>query len=337
MTVLIPSYEPDHRLIELIKSLRAMTETPIIVVDDGSGDRFRSIFDSVKAAGCTVLTHVINRGKGRALKTGFQYILDNTPAAAAVVCADSDGQHSPKDIVAVGRASESADAKMVLGSRLFTGKVPLRSRFGNRLTSKVYDAATGIYIGDTQTGLRGYPRSMLSWLCQVPGERFEYEMNLLLEAPSHGYGITELPIDTIYLNDNHSSHFRPIADSIKIYAPILKFSVSSLVSGILDFVLLLLFQSATSNLLLSVIGARAMSSAANFGLNRQFVFGRQGKGTVQKSMIRYYALAVLIVGLNYGCLSLLHTVLGIPLIPAKLVTECILFLLSFWAQRKFVY
>lgn len=336
MTVLIPSYEPDHRLIELIKSLRAMTEAPIIVVDDGSGERFRNIFDSVKAAGCTVLTHVVNRGKGRALKTGFQYILDNVPAAT-VVCADSDGQHSPKDIVAVGQASESTEAKMVLGSRLFTGKVPLRSRLGNRLTSKVYDSATGIYIGDTQTGLRGYPRSMLSWLCQVPGERFEYEMNLLLEAPAHGYGITELPIDTIYLNDNHSSHFRPIADSLKIYMPILKFSASSVISGILDFVLLLLFQSATSNLLLSVIGARAGSSAANYAMNRRLVFASQKKTSFRKSMTSYYSLAVFILGLNYACLSLLHTLLGVPLIPAKFATECLLFLFSYWAQRRFVY
>lgn len=336
MTVLIPAYEPDQRLVVLIKNLQAMTKAPIVVVDDGSGEGFRSIFDAVKEAGCTVLTHVVNRGKGRALKTGFQYILNNLPASA-VVCADSDGQHSPKDIVAVAQASETTGSAMVLGSRLFTGRVPLRSRFGNRLTSKVYDAATGIDIGDTQTGLRGYPRSMLNWLCQVPGERFEYEMNLLLEAPASGYGITELPIDTIYLNDNESSHFRPVADSLKIYMPILKFSASSVLSGVLDFLLLLLLQSMTGNLLLSVIVARAGSSAANYAMNRRFVFGRQGKGAVHKSMSRYYALVLLVLGLNYGCLSLMHTLLGIPLIPAKLLTECLLFLFSFWAQRRFVY
>ncbi|UQZ34675.1 glycosyl transferase family 2 [Paenibacillus sp. PK3_47] len=336
MTVLIPAYEPDQRLVELIQNLRAMTKDPIVVVDDGSGERFRSIFEAVKEAGCTVLTHVVNRGKGRALKTGFQYILDNLPAAA-VVCADSDGQHSPKDIVAVAEASESAGGRMVLGSRQFTGRVPLRSRFGNRLTSKVYGAATGIGIGDTQTGLRGYPRTMLDWLCQVPGERFEYEMNLLLEAPSSGYGITELPIDTIYLNGNESSHFRPVADSLKIYLPIVKFSASSIVSGVLDFLLLLLLQAATGSLLLSVIAARAGSSAANYAMNRRFVFSRQNKGAVHTSVTRYYILVLLVLGLNYGCLSLLHILLGVPLIPAKLLTECLLFLFSFWAQRRYVY
>ncbi|WP_409340621.1 GtrA family protein [Paenibacillus sp. MBLB4367] len=336
MTVLIPSYEPDNRLIGLIERLRAMTDAPIVVVDDGSGEKFRGIFEAVKAAGCTVLTHISNRGKGRALKTGFQYIMEHG-STPGVVCADSDGQHAPKDIVAVGQAIDAREATIVLGSRRFTGKVPLRSRVGNRLTSKIYDAATGIGIGDTQTGLRGYPSHMLAWLCQVPGERFEYEMNLLLQAPAQGYGIAELPIDTIYLNENRSSHFRPIADSLNVYLPILKFCASSVISGVLDFVLLLLLQVITANLLVSVIGARLGSSAANYAINRRFVFARPKKGSVVKSAARYYSLAAAILALNYGLLSLLHTMLEIPLVPAKLATECLLFLFSYWCQRRFVY
>ncbi|KAA8998793.1 glycosyltransferase [Paenibacillus spiritus] len=336
MTVLIPAYEPDSRLVELIANLRRMTDAPIVVVDDGSGERYREVFRQAGDAGCTVLTHGTNRGKGSALKTGFRYILEHVPSAA-VVCADSDGQHTPQDILAVGRASEAAESGMVLGSRQFTGRVPLRSRFGNRLTSRVYGAATGTPIGDTQTGLRGYPRSMLRWLCQVPGERFEYEMNLLLEAPVQGYAIRELPIETVYLNGNESSHFRPVADSLKIYLPILKFCAASLVSGALDFLLLLLLQALTSNLLLSVVLARAGSSAANYAVNRKLVFGRRSGTALGRSVRRYYALAALILGLNYGLLSVLHTGLGVPLIPAKLAVEGLLFLLSFGVQRRFVY
>jgi glycosyltransferase involved in cell wall biosynthesis len=336
MTVLIPSYEPDSRLLDLINRLRAMTDAPIVVVDDGSGERYRGVFEAAKAAGCTVLTHVANAGKGRALKTGFQYILEHVPAAG-VVCADSDGQHAPKDIVAVGRAVESREATMVLGSRRFTGKVPLRSRFGNRLTSKVYDAATGIRVSDTQTGLRGYPRAMLHWVCEVPGERFEYEMNLLLEAPRHGYVIEEVPIDTIYLNDNASSHFRPVVDSLKVYWPILKFGASSLIAGLLDFALLLLLQWMTGSLVASVVLARLGSSAANYAMNRSYVFMRPSRPSIRRSMPRYYALAAAILALNYGSLFLLHATLGVPLVPAKLATEIILFLVSYRVQRKFVY
>lgn len=116
MTVLIPSYEPDYRLVELIERLRATTDAPIIVVDDGSGEQFRDIFEAVKAAGCTVLTHISNMGKGRALKTGFQYI-KNLGNTEGVVCADSDGQHAVKDIVTVGQAIHPHSATMVLGSR----------------------------------------------------------------------------------------------------------------------------------------------------------------------------------------------------------------------------
>lgn len=336
MTVLIPTYEPDHRLIELIARLQAITDDPIVVVDDGSGERYRPIFEAVKSAGCTVLTHNVNLGKGRALKTGFAYIRESG-AKDGVVCADSDGQHAPKDIVAVGRSIASGRKRIVLGSRKFTGKVPLRSRFGNRLTSKIYDAATGIRVEDTQTGLRGYPSEMLGWLCQVPGERFEYEMNLLLEAPARGYAIAELPIDTIYLDDNRSSHFRPLVDSLKVYLPFLKFGASSLLAGLIDFIVLLLLQWWTSHLLLSVVLARLASSAANYAVNRRYVFGRPQQTPVLRSMQRYYLLVAAIVGLNYGLLHLLHITLGIHLIPAKLATECLLFLLSYGMQRKYVY
>jgi glycosyltransferase involved in cell wall biosynthesis len=109
--------------VELIERLRAMTDAPIVVVDDGSGESFRGIFEAVKAAGCTVLTHISNMGKGRALKTGFQYIMEHG-WNEGVVCADSDGQHAPKDIVAIGQAIEAREATIVPGSRRFTGKVP---------------------------------------------------------------------------------------------------------------------------------------------------------------------------------------------------------------------
>lgn len=336
MTVLIPAYEPDQRLLDLIRRLKAMTDSEIIVVDDGSGERFREIFEGVKAAGCTVLTHMVNLGKGCALKTGFRYIRERG-AAQAVVCADSDGQHAPKDILAVGQAVEAGQAAMVLGSRRFTGKVPLRSQFGNRLTSKIYDLTTGISIGDTQTGLRGYPAEMLDWLCRVPGERFEYEMNLLMQAPVEGHRIEEVPIETIYLDHNKSSHFHPLLDSIKVYLPILKFCASSLTAGLVDFVLVLLLQFLTGSLLASVIGARVGSSAVNYSMNRRFVFAKTGKKVVSRSLGSYYTLAVVILGLNYGLLWLMHVGLGVNLVPAKLATELLLFAVSYWCQKRLVY
>ncbi|MCQ6562349.1 glycosyltransferase family 2 protein [Paenibacillus mendelii] len=198
MTILIPSYEPDERLIGLVHHIQAISSCSILVIDDGSGEGYRDIFNAVREAGCTVLTHSRNQGKGRALKTGFAYIRQ-IGETDGVVCADSDGQHLPKDIMSIAHAVNEHRHHIILGSRRFTGKVPMRSRFGNAVTRMVYSFSTGTPIQDTQTGLRGYSADMLDWLCGIPGERFEYEMNMLLEAKAAGYALLEVPIETVYL------------------------------------------------------------------------------------------------------------------------------------------
>ncbi|MFC4302112.1 glycosyltransferase family 2 protein [Cohnella boryungensis] len=203
MTILIPSYEPDEKLLLLIERLQAAGNRSIVLVDDGSGERYSGIFNQARRAGCTVLTHRSNQGKGSALKTGFRHIRASGDTSG-IVCADSDGQHLPKDIAAVGEALRRNPGHIVLGSRHFVGKVPFRSRLGNAATRLVYRFATGVSVRDTQTGLRGYSPDMLDWLCSLSGERFEYEMIMLLEAKQAGYPLIELPIETVYLNGNES-------------------------------------------------------------------------------------------------------------------------------------
>ncbi len=342
MTILIPSYEPDDRLLALVRRLKEERQDDILIVDDGSGERYHGIFESARKAGCTVLTHRVNQGKGRALKTGFDYIR-RIGDKADVVCADSDGQHLPGDIARVATAVREHRGGIVLGSRQFAGKVPLRSRFGNSATRIVYACATGKAIQDTQTGLRGYPPELLDWLCDVPGDRFEYEMNVLLEAPRAGIPMIEVPIDTVYLNGNESSHFRPLADSARIYFPFLKFCASSGFAAIVDFLLLFVLQWMSANLLLAVIGARLCSSALNFATNRRFVFFRREKAAgsasmpIRRSAARYFSLVLVILAANYGLLHLMYDNIGIPLFLAKLLTEALLFLFSYGVQRKFVY
>ncbi|MBB6734617.1 bifunctional glycosyltransferase family 2/GtrA family protein [Cohnella zeiphila] len=336
MTILIPSYEPDQRLLALIRNLKEVSDASILVVDDGSGENYRDIFESARQEGCTVLSHRVNQGKGSALKTGFDYVR-RKGEKDGVVCADSDGQHLPGDILRIAEAVREHRSHIVLGSRQFTGKVPLRSRFGNSVTRMVYATATGRPIQDTQTGLRGYSSDMLEWLCEVPGERFEYEMNMLLEAPEAGYELVEVPIETVYLEENKSSHFRPLADSARIYFPFLKFCTSSGFAALLDFSLLIALQWLTSNLLVSVIAARLFSSVFNFTVNRRFVFSAGEGSAIRKSLPRYFSLVVVILLLNYAILHVLYESIGIPLVPAKLATEAFLFLFSYGMQRKFVY
>lgn len=337
MTILIPAYEPDERLLDLIIQLLNCELGPIVVIDDGSGPAYSRIFTLVKSLRCTVLTHETNLGKGRALKTGFAHI-QRAGLPGPIITADSDGQHLPHDIQRIYEAVQKQTVPgMVLGSRRFSGKVPLRSRFGNTVTRAVFTLTTGNKVYDTQTGLRGFPLSMLSWLSDLPGERFEYEMNMLLTASTAGYPITEEYIDTVYLDENKSSHFRPVADSLRIYYPILLFSTSSLLSALLDFALLFIVHYFSSNLLLSVVVARLCSSVFNYSMNRRYVFMGGPTKRVYQTFPKYFALVLLILLLNYGLLYFYNEKLIIPLLAAKILTEASIFVFSYWAQRRFVY
>lgn len=335
MIILIPAYEPGQRLIELVEKLQAKCDYPILIVNDGSNASYDSIFQTIEEFGCTVLRHPHNQGKGSALKTGFHYIKDQTESEG-VVCADCDGQHLPEDIIKVAREIKKKPGYIILGCRRFVGKVPLRSRFGNSITRTMFALASGTRITDTQTGLRGYSADMLDWLCSIPGERFEYEMTLLLEAPGLGYPLHEVEINTVYHEQNPSSHFHTIKDSARVYLPILKFCSSSGLSALLDFAILMILGSLTSSLLWAVIAARACSSLFNYTLNKFFVFSK-GHAGMKQPFIKYFSLVILILFFNYQFLALFHETLGMPLLYAKILTETILFLFSYWMQRIFVF
>ncbi|MDR3645258.1 MAG: bifunctional glycosyltransferase family 2/GtrA family protein [Clostridia bacterium] len=341
MTVLIPAYEPDMRLVELVNRLRECCDYSIIVVDDGSGGAFRPLFEAARNSGCTVLTHEVNRGKGRALKTGFEYILGHTNEKVGVVTADADGQHTVPDIIRVAQEIPSAPGRVVLGARRFVGKVPLRSRFGNTFTRIIFTAASGNNIWDTQTGLRGIPVSLLPLMLKIKGERFEYEMEMLLEASSSGYGFRQIAIETVYLAGDKSSHFHTIRDSVRVCLPFFKFCLSGITSAVVDYTLLFVFQwligtvwGLPGALFFGVVLARAVSSVVNLTMNRALVF--RSKATRQKpetKALHYYILVVSLLLINYLLLKLFTDVLNIWLPLGKIMVECILFFFSYSIQR----
>ncbi len=336
MKIIIPAYQPDERMIQLIEQIKQNNGYDILLVDDGSGEECHSLFEQARGLGCTVLTHPANRGKGAALKTAFTYLLENQ-CQDGLICADCDGQHTWKDIRRIAEALPDHPASILLGSRQFVGKVPLKSRFGNALTRLVFTCISGgNKIPDTQTGLRGYHAALLPWLISLDGNRYEYEMNQLLSAKKAGYGFYCIPIDTIYENKNKGSHFQPIRDSIRVYLPIVKFSASSLLCGLIDFLLLFLLKGISDNLLFSVILARVISSLCNYLLNKHLVFAAK-EGRKAFSLLQYYALAALILTCNYLLLSFLNEIAGIPLFYSKLLTEILLFALSYTVQRKIIF
>jgi len=335
MIILIPSYEPTFRLLDVVAGIRgAVPWLTVLVVDDGSGPDYAPVFEAARMAGARVLSYPQNRGKGHALKAGFRYAQSRWPGED-VVTADGDGQHSTADIIRVAETLRSSE-RIVLGGRRFTGSVPLRSRAGNAISRRLFRAASGLTVHDTQTGLRGFPAASIGWLTTVTGERFEYELNVLLQASSAGLAVQELPIDTIYLDENASSHFRPIVDSARVMLPMLRFAASSFTAFLLDLVLLQLLYVATGSLLGSVIGARLMSASVNFVVNRQLVFGSREPGNLKRHVIRYVGLATTLLAASYGLLAGL-TALGLPLLAAKVITDATLYLASFAVQRRLVF
>jgi glycosyltransferase involved in cell wall biosynthesis len=212
MVLLLPVYEPGSHL----RSLVASFDCPVVVVDDGSTT-------PVEGLPGTVLRHPRNLGKGVALRTGLRHIAAAHPGED-VICADADGQHQVSDIVRVADEVRTT-GHTVLGVRR-ARRMPPRSRIGNTVTRLLFRAATGRAVHDTQTGLRGYPGDLVPWLLTVPGDRFEYEMNVLLAAARAGHPFAEVEIATTYLNDNASSHFGAIGDAARIYRSLVLFSVT---------------------------------------------------------------------------------------------------------------
>ncbi|EJW97654.1 glycosyltransferase, group 2 family protein, partial [gut metagenome] len=166
----------------------------------------------------TVLRHVVNQGKGRALKTAFNELLNREEPVFGCVTADSDGQHTPLDICRCMDMLKQHPQALVMGCREFTSnQVSFKSKLGNELTRTICSFLCGIQVSNTQTGLRGVPREFMKELLNVPGERFELETNMLI-ACKNRIEIQEVPIQTVYDSKvDHKTHFDPVRDSIRIY------------------------------------------------------------------------------------------------------------------------
>ena len=344
IAALIPAYQPDEKLITLLQELRDRTDYDIFVVDDGGGASFARIFESAKEY-ATVLVHEQNRGKGAALKTGIAYILENT-SCEGVVTLDSDGQHTVEDTRKTVDALAQNPEALVLGGRRFSGKIPLRSRFGNSVTRGVFKMFTGASVYDTQSGLRAFSRKLMQELSELEGDRYEYEMNVLIVCAKRKIPIVEVPIETIYLEENKSSHFSPIKDSFKIYKLIFKvatptfvlFALSSLLSFAVDYLLFSLFTllfKFDSGVLVSNILARVISATFNYSLNKLIVFKK--KGQLAQTFLGYFLLALGILAANTALLYVFVNIAHINAYVSKLLVEAILFMVSWIAQRFLIF
>lgn len=353
--VIIPALEPDERLYEYIVEIEERVRACVLVVDDGSGSRYRPIFDRIgEREECVVLRHDVNLGKGRALKTAFSYLMEHAPEVERIVCADCDGQHAPEDVSRIFRAVEEEPGALHLGGRDFSGQeVPLRSRFGNRVTSCLFWLVCGKWIGDTQTGLRAFGKDLLPEMLSIPGERFEYETQMLLTCVKDRIPVRLRQIQTIYEDGNEGSHFRPVKDSIRVmkilFSELIRFGMTSVFCAALDvFLFWLLYgygfrRRGFSGIVLATLSARVISAWVNYLLNRKHVFrekasGRElppGKG--DHSLFRYAFLCMGISFLSAVSVWVLSNLFFVGAASAKVMADLILFFVSYRAQKLWVF
>lgn len=282
-TVIIPALNPDEGLREIVERNWEL-ENQIILVDDGSDKKYERLFWELGEK-CIVLHHEENRGKGEAIKTALKYIKEELWECRVVGIMDADGQHLPDDMEKLLMKAAAEPMALIVGSRTIDRNVPWKSRMGNLITRRIFRMKTGVEVSDTQTGLRSFSTRLLDFMLDIEGERYEYEMNVLVTCAKANIPIIEVPIETIYHDKGNScSHFRKVRDSVRIYRQLLKFSFVSFSSFLLDYVMLAGLILVLNNILLQIF------------------------------------LAVYI-----------------PLYPAKILTECTLFLISWLIQKKLIF
>ena len=347
--VVIPALCPDPAVTEYVSTLLDKGFRQVVVVDDGSGPACADTFRELEyKEGCTVLRHEKNRGKGRALKTAFAHIL-NCPLweGSAVVTADADGQHSVEDVCAVAAAAAEEERRLVMGVRdLSLPHVPTRSKIGNRLTSWAFHLLYGARLCDTQTGLRGIPWGLLRWCAEIEGERFEYEMNMLIRAAREHVELRQVSIEVIYYNNNAGTHLHAVRDSWRVFRILMAglgwYTAAAALSAAADVLAFWLGSAVIfrplSNLARywwSTLAARALSSTLNYSLNRRYVFGARPH---RRTVVRYYCLWLGQLMCSY-LLLLFMTVLfpALPAVVSKALADILLAIGSYQIQLHWVF
>ncbi|HIZ21342.1 MAG TPA: bifunctional glycosyltransferase family 2/GtrA family protein [Candidatus Blautia faecigallinarum] len=343
--ILIPALDPPDEFYQYVQELTASGFQHIIVVDDGSRDK--NIFQRLSMLPqVTLLTHEKNYGKGKALRTGFSYYRDHFSMSeyTGVITVDSDGQHLLEDVNKIRDALSFSDGRLILGVRDFNQEnVPPKSRFGNKLTGWIFRHFVKLSVSDTQTGLRGIPNSLIDPCLSVSGDRFEYETDMLIKV-GRSSGIQEIPIHTVYHRQNEGTHFHPIKDSFLIYRLLFgrffRYLTVSLSSFLLDIGLFafgtkILLSGFSHSVPVSAVGARIISAAYNYLMNRNVVF--KSSSSYLASGASYLTLCVI-----QGLVSAALVTAGSMLLPIdevliKVVVDTCLFLVNYHVQKTWIF
>ena len=334
IALLIPAFRPTDTLVSLVSELREAHTGPIIVIDDGSGPDFQHVFEEIRPLGVCVLANAVNLGKGSALKRGINAALLDHPGLLGVVTADADGQQKPTDIMRISEGLKLNPENLIMGAREFGRSTPMRSLIGNTISRYVYRCFLGLKIRDTQTGLRGMPRRLCQVALSVRSNRYEFETETLMLAASSGINIQEIPIETIYEDNNASSHFNPALDSARIYWVILRYSASSIVTSLVDLMAFISLASAVGSIVGANLLSRAIAVIVQFLLLRSFVFKEKA------GIIRFFLFVgyVILTGVASGILQVaLSDASGIGVLASKIFVETIIFIFNFLFLRDVLF
>jgi putative flippase GtrA len=340
--VIIPAYNPDEQLFLKFAKEVLNNFSKIVVVNDGSNEDCNGTFKKIAELDerIQVLNHSVNMGKGRALKTAFNYVLNAYPDCIGVVAADCDGQHGIEDVIKCAEELKNHPSSLILGVRDFNkDDVPFKSRYGNKITRIIFKLFIGLSIKDTQTGLRALSRELMKTFLTTNGERYEYETNMLIECKQNNIPIEQVPISTIYIEKNQTSKFNPIKDSLSIYKLFGKYIISAISSFVIDvilfniFLLLLNKYEVPNSIIIATVIARVLSSLYNFKINAKMVF----KNMTNKSLIRYIILVIIQMLISAFGVNYLATIIPINVTVIKVCVDIIIFMVNFVVQREFVF
>jgi glycosyltransferase involved in cell wall biosynthesis len=337
--LLIPIYQPSDKVLPFLAQFKNGDFERMIVVDDGSGAAYQKIFSDIKKSNrFEVISYPTNGGKGHALKTAIRYLIDHCPEIQGIVTADGDGQHAYADILKIRDSLNAHPTSLIMGVRDFSGKdVPHHNKVGNHLSALYFKMATRVKLGDTQTGLRGIPANLFLLAANSQGDRYEYEMNFLLEAVREA-PLEQVAIQTIY-DGNKSSHFHPIRDSIRIYKTPLLYILVALLSEVIDLGFFTLFTAIGPSeivykILVATICSRLLSGAFNFTLEYFLVF--ENEGGFAKKLGKYALIFFLNMGLSFG-LTYAFNFLPTNLTFIKFVVDLVLFIANYFVARGWVF
>lgn len=345
---IVTVHNPDENLEKVVSGLVEAKFKEIIVVNVDSDQSRNKYFEALgKYENCKILYNLPDKGRGRALKIAFKYILDNKMKAAGIVTVNGYNQFNMDDIVLCAREMVRKKDSLVFASRdLRKKEFPLRTRIGNFLMKGVCRFACGCSLSDPLTGLRAIPYKYLEGMCRVKGDKYDYDTNLILYTKENGIAITEVKIDSVYLEKKIEEHYKPILDAIRISSSIFKFILSSVVSSGLDqFVYLIMIALLSSydirpalGIFIATVVGRAISSLVNFTFNRRAVF--KSDNPVGKTMAKYYTLCVTQMTISYFLVYIIShhlSVMGAFTVFIKLCVDICLFLIGFQIQRRWVF